>query len=248
MHWTTYERLIDELWEAEALSASPTRGGEQDPAGDTWDVGELFLLAQRPRGSSAAGLRARQSRRDQRVAARLNRARPDGPLATALLRRQMQIALDRETEMMSWEGIASKHHMPEDDVRAAYDEYIDQIVPLIYAEKPPEKAVEFLLQLDAMEEHYRALANSTTNPHVELKALSGIVDIIGRKVELSCHLGLMPTRMAALQPLKEPRHVFEALADICVQLGASPEQLQEIGDLLTGRADLASSSFVATAE
>jgi hypothetical protein len=55
------------------------------------------------------------------------------------------------------------------------------------------------------------------------------------EIELRQHLGLMPTKMADLQVLSRQRRAFEVIATAMRKLGATPDQLQVIGDVHSGR-------------
>lgn len=165
---------------------------------------------------------------------RMKRKPRKRPTRAQLIQRARQIVLDRDVDWMSWSQIAEKHGVNEKTVRLNYDEYVNEIAPLIDGEDALEKAREFIRKLEGLQQRFADLAASSKNDSVKLGAMRELVVTLWREIELRQAVGLMPKHLGQLTVVAEVRWVAEQVLLLLKKYDAPPEAMRELHEIMSG--------------
>ena len=172
-------------------------------------------MSARERGKQTASTRPRGS-----TPKRLTQAQ--------LLKRQLEIHVDREVDNMTWAAIGRKHSMGEKEARETYNRYIREIAPLIVEQAPVEMVLEYLRLLEGTRQRLaEVVENADNDSATDRRPARDRKDGLS-EIELLEHAGLMPTNVADAHARAEHERQLHEVEEVLRRHGVAPEVYDEL--------------------
>lgn len=154
-----------------------------------------------------------------------------------LLERQQAILVDRDVLNMTWASIALKYSIGEKEARETYGRYVREIAPLIVAQAPEEKVLEYLRILEGIRQRLADVVDSADNDSARIGGLREIVKTVAKEIELLTHAGLMPQNLGEARARAEHERLLERIEKVLRRHGVPPAVYEELAATLEGESE-----------
>jgi len=162
---------------------------------------------------------------------------PGRPTQAQSLARQIQIVTDHDINHLTFSEIAVKFGIGEKEAREAYKRHTTEIVPLLLAITPDDKAGQYLRALEDTRKRLERRAEGADNDSAAVGAYREIVKIIGEEIRLCERLGLLPREADEMRLVPDYSWLAQQIGDLLESLEAPPEAFSELERILTGSHD-----------
>jgi hypothetical protein len=159
---------------------------------------------------------------------------PHRPTQAQTLARQKQIVIDRDARSLTWPEIATKHGLGEKEAREAYDRFKNEIVPIIGADSPSERALKYLAMIEQTRTRLLEVADHADNSSAAVGALREVMRSLFKEAELAQSLGLLPREGALDAGVDDLHWLLNQFAAVLARHRIPTAALDEIRTLARG--------------
>jgi hypothetical protein len=156
------------------------------------------------------------------------------PTVAETVRRNQQIVVMRDVDMLTFTAIAGKLEISEKTAREGYGMYVNEIAPLIESEEALDKAREYLRKLEGVQSRFASIAATTRIETVRIQALRQIVDTMWREIELRQAIGLLPKNLGTLKVTADVRWFVDKVITLLEKHDVPEEMFDELDSILAG--------------